>query len=78
MRRSRCGSAKINACEDGVEELFREPLKRLYDLTQNYYYNYGYAESIHWVISSMATATTACYSFFNIRHDARRALPQKR
>jgi ABC-type glycerol-3-phosphate transport system substrate-binding protein len=37
--------AKINACEDGVEELFKEPLERLYNLVQKYYYNYGYAEA---------------------------------
>jgi ABC-type glycerol-3-phosphate transport system substrate-binding protein len=69
--------AKINACEDGVEELFREPLKRLYDLTQGYYYNYGYAEDTLKNFTD-GTGTTACYSFFNIRQNAETGLYEKK
>lgn len=68
---------KVNTCADGVEELFREPLKRLYDLTQNYYYNYGYAESALGNFLD-GDATTACYSFFNIRYDSADKLYHKK
>lgn len=68
--------AKINACEEGVEELFKEPLERLYDLVQKYYYNYGYAEANLGNFLD-GTGAQACYSFFNIRQDATSGLYAK-
>lgn len=35
---------KVNNCEAGVSELFREPLSRLYELVDKGYYNYAYTE----------------------------------
>lgn len=36
---------KVNNIDDGVEELFRDPMKIVYDLMSNYYYDYKYVEN---------------------------------
>jgi ABC-type sugar transport system, periplasmic component len=61
--------AKINKAEDGSEEIFREPLERLYHLLESYYYNYDLAETRFNNFTDGSTST-ACYSFLNIHKDA--------
>lgn len=36
---------RVNDCEEGVSELFREPMKLLYEMTEKGYYNYKYVET---------------------------------
>lgn len=36
---------RVNQCEEGVSELFRDPMEFLYDLTAKGYYNYKYVET---------------------------------
>jgi ABC-type glycerol-3-phosphate transport system substrate-binding protein len=35
---------KVNSIVDGVSEIFRAPMQRLYDIITNYYYNYDFVE----------------------------------
>ena len=59
----------INTCADGAEEVFREPLSRLYHLVESYYYNYDYAET-HLDNFKDGSVSSACYSFLNIHKDS--------
>lgn len=56
---------KVDQCQPGVSELFREPLSRLYDIVKNGYYNYKYVETNYGAFADMTNETTA-KSFLNI------------
>lgn len=62
-------TAKVAACAEGVEEIFKPTLMRLYEIMSHYYYNYDYCES---ALSNFKSdeETDRAYSFLNIRKNA--------
>lgn len=61
--------AKVNKCEPDVSALFREPMRRLYELVVNNYYNYKFIETSSNLFTD-ATEDTAALNFLNITADA--------
>jgi raffinose/stachyose/melibiose transport system substrate-binding protein len=56
---------EVNKCRPGVSERFREPMKRLYDMVANGYYNYKSVETQYRAFMD-GTDETAARSFLNI------------
>lgn len=59
---------KVNNCEEGVSELFREPMQMMYTLMENKYYNYKYVETEKNMFTDMSDEAVA-RDFFNIAAD---------
>ena len=59
---------KINDCEPGISELFREPLNRLYEIVASGYYNYKYVENTKGLFLDNISYTTVT-NFLNIVQD---------
>lgn len=56
---------RIDACEKGISEIFREPISRLYDLVKENYYNYSHVEdAFHRFIDGKES--TAVADFLNL------------
>ena len=53
----------------GVSELFREPMKRLYEIMENGYYNYKYIENTYGTFTDTSDETIA-RDFLNIVENA--------
>lgn len=60
---------KINNCEPGVSELFREPMSRLYELVADGYYNYKFVETNNKMFVD-ANDDMSVYDFLNIVTDS--------
>ena len=60
---------KVNSCEAGVSEIFREPMSRLYDIVKNGYYNYKYVETEYNMFTDASNEVSA-RSFLNIVTDS--------
>jgi ABC-type glycerol-3-phosphate transport system substrate-binding protein len=60
---------KVNTCEAGISELFRQPFQELYDMVYNNYYNYKYIETTYSNFTS-TNLTDMCRAFFNLVADA--------
>lgn len=60
---------EVNSCADGVSELFREPFARLYNIVENGYYNYKYAETNDNLFLESSNEVTA-RSFLDLTEDA--------
>lgn len=56
---------EVNECRKGVSERFREPMKRLYDMVADGYYNYKLVENKYKAFTD-GTDETAARSFLNI------------
>lgn len=59
----------MNSCEEGVSELFREPMQVLYTLMAERYYNYKFVETELGAFTNMSSDATA-KAFLNIKMDA--------
>jgi ABC-type glycerol-3-phosphate transport system substrate-binding protein len=42
--------AAVNDAQEGISEMFREPMARLYQLAENRYYDYGYVEDNYYTV----------------------------
>lgn len=56
---------RVDACEPGISEVFREPMARLYELVKNGYYNYKYVETTEQTFLD-GRDDTAAMNFLNI------------
>lgn len=59
---------KVENCDQGVSELFREPMNRLYTMVEKGYYNYKYVETTYNTFTDATTEGTA-RSFLGIVSD---------
>jgi multiple sugar transport system substrate-binding protein len=70
-------TAKVSTCADGVEEIFKDSLQRLYDLMANYYYDYDYCETNLGNFKS-TDDLDSIYTFLDIRKNTTTGLYEKK